>query len=93
MSEPGGTERDVLLWRDGTPLCRGNFLRDAARIAAQIPPAAHLLNLCEQREAFLLADRVAVMRAGRLEQVGTPQDLRQRPATPYVRRLLETAGV
>ena len=61
MSESGGTERDVLLWRDGTPLCRGNFLRDAARIAAQIPPAAHLLNLCEQREAFLLAFAAALL--------------------------------
>ena len=52
MSESGGTERDVLLWRDGAPLWRGDFLRDAARIAAQIPPATHLLNLCEQRETF-----------------------------------------
>jgi osmoprotectant transport system ATP-binding protein len=45
------------------------------------------------REAFLLADRVAVLRAGRLEQVDTPDDLRLAPATPYVRRLLETAEV
>ena len=45
------------------------------------------------REAFMLADRVAVLRAGRLEQVGTPDGLRRTPATPYVRRLLETAEV
>jgi osmoprotectant transport system ATP-binding protein len=45
------------------------------------------------REAFLLADRVAVLRAGRLEQVDTPDGLRRAPATPYVRRLLETAEV
>jgi osmoprotectant transport system ATP-binding protein len=45
------------------------------------------------REAFLLADRVAVFRAGRVEQLATPEDLRHRPETPYVRRLLETAGV
>ncbi len=61
MSESGGTERDVLLWRDGAPLWRGDFLRDAARIAAQIPPAAHLLNLCEQREPFLLAFTAALL--------------------------------
>ena len=45
------------------------------------------------REAFLLADRVAVFRAGRVEQLGRPEELKRQPGTPYVRRLLETAGV
>jgi len=44
-------------------------------------------------EAFLLADRVAVLRAGRLEQVGPAAELRAAPATPYVRELLERARV
>jgi osmoprotectant transport system ATP-binding protein len=44
-------------------------------------------------EAFLLSDRVAVLRAGRLEQVGLPAELRAVPATPYVRELLERARV
>jgi osmoprotectant transport system ATP-binding protein len=44
-------------------------------------------------EAFLLADRVAVLRAGRLEQVAAPAELRARPATAYVRELLERARV
>ncbi|MDH3498463.1 MAG: sugar ABC transporter ATP-binding protein, partial [Gemmatimonadota bacterium] len=44
-------------------------------------------------EAFLLADRVAVLRAGRLEQVGTRQELVSAPATPYVARLLDTMRV
>jgi len=45
------------------------------------------------QEAFALADRIAVLRAGRLEQVGTPTDLSATPATPYVHELLTTAGV
>jgi osmoprotectant transport system ATP-binding protein len=45
------------------------------------------------REAFLLADRIAVLRAGRLEQVDPPARLRHAPATPYVKRLLETADM
>jgi osmoprotectant transport system ATP-binding protein len=45
------------------------------------------------REAFLLADRIAVVRSGSLEQSDTPAAIRSAPATPYVRRLLETAGV
>jgi osmoprotectant transport system ATP-binding protein len=44
-------------------------------------------------EAFLLADRIAVLRAGRLEQVGPAAELRAEPATPYVRELLERARV
>ena len=44
-------------------------------------------------EAFLLGDRIAVLRAGRVEQVGTAAELRATPATPYVRELLERARV
>ncbi len=45
------------------------------------------------REAFLLADRVAVMQSGRIEQVADPGTLRRAPATPYVAELLAKAGV
>jgi len=44
-------------------------------------------------EAFLLADRAAVLRAGRLEQVDAPARLRAAPATPYVAELLRRARV
>lgn len=45
-------------------------------------------------EAVLLADRVAVMRSGRLLQVGTPAELESAPADDYVRELLAlSAGV
>ena len=44
-------------------------------------------------EAFLLADRVAVLRSGRLEQIAVPAGLRAEPATPYVRELLQRARV
>ena len=38
----------------------------------------------DQSEALVLSDHVAVMNAGRFEQVGTPQDLYYQPATPFV---------
>ena len=38
----------------------------------------------EQDEAFDLADRIAVLERGRLEQVGTAPELYDRPATPFV---------
>ena len=45
------------------------------------------------REAFLLGERIVVLRQGRVEQSATPEELRQAPATDYVRRLLERAQV
>ena len=38
----------------------------------------------EQDEAFDLGDRVALLRAGRLEQVGTPEDLYAAPSSEFV---------
>jgi len=38
----------------------------------------------DQSEALVLSDRVAVMSAGRFEQVGTPQELYYQPATAFV---------
>ncbi|HSI39730.1 MAG TPA: sulfate/molybdate ABC transporter ATP-binding protein [Xanthobacteraceae bacterium] len=38
----------------------------------------------DQEEALELADRVVVMRRGRIEQIGTPDDVYDRPATPEV---------
>ncbi len=45
------------------------------------------------REAFRLAGRVVVMRAGRVEQEASPGALARAPATPYVAHLLERAEV
>jgi ABC-type sugar transport system ATPase subunit len=38
----------------------------------------------DQDEAMALADRLVVLRAGRVEQVGTPDEVYRNPATPFV---------
>jgi len=38
----------------------------------------------DQEEALAIADRVGVMRAGRLEQLAPPTEVYSRPATPFV---------
>lgn len=47
----------------------------------------------DQDEAFALADRVAIMRDGGIEQVGPPQEVWQRPATEFAARFLGFANV
>ena len=38
----------------------------------------------DQEEAMSISDRIAIMHAGRIEQIGTPEDIYERPATRYV---------
>jgi acyl-coenzyme A synthetase/AMP-(fatty) acid ligase len=52
---------ETFLWRGAAPVSRAQFLRDAAAIADQLPAGRNLFNLCEQREAFLLAFAAAVL--------------------------------
>lgn len=42
----------------------------------------------DQEEAMSVADRMAILDHGRVVQIGAPTDLYDRPATPYVGRLL-----
>ena len=42
----------------------------------------------DQEEALELADRVVIMNQGRIEQVGTPDEVYQRPASPFVFQFL-----
>ncbi|MBQ2993934.1 MAG: ABC transporter ATP-binding protein [Peptococcaceae bacterium] len=40
------------------------------------------------REALRLSDRVLIINQGRVEQIGTPEEIVQKPASEYVERLL-----
>jgi sulfate transport system ATP-binding protein len=42
----------------------------------------------DQEEALEVADRVVVMDKGRIEQIGTPQDVYERPATAFVHEFI-----
>jgi multiple sugar transport system ATP-binding protein len=42
----------------------------------------------DQIEALTMADRIAVLRAGRIVQIGTPHDIYDRPATTFVAQLV-----
>ena len=42
----------------------------------------------DQEEALEVADRIVVMNKGKVEQIGTPQEVYDNPATPYVYNFL-----
>ncbi|HEX9443843.1 MAG TPA: ABC transporter ATP-binding protein [Candidatus Binatia bacterium] len=42
----------------------------------------------DQVEAMTLSDRLVVMRDGRIEQIGAPRDIYERPETPFVQEFL-----
>jgi iron(III) transport system ATP-binding protein len=46
----------------------------------------------DQSEALALADRMAIMRSGRFEQIGTPLEVFQHPATEYVAEFIGMAN-
>jgi spermidine/putrescine transport system ATP-binding protein len=47
----------------------------------------------DQEEAMTMADRIAVMNAGRIEQLGTPAELYETPATAYVASFLGASNL
>jgi spermidine/putrescine transport system ATP-binding protein len=47
----------------------------------------------DQEEALVLSHRIAVMNAGKIEQVGYPEDVYERPATRFVAGFIGTSNV
>ena len=65
--------------------------RDLQRELREIFGALHrtvLLVTHDLAEAVYLADRIVLLQAGRIVQTGTLDDLRERPAEPFVKRFL-----
>jgi ABC-type Fe3+/spermidine/putrescine transport system ATPase subunit len=47
----------------------------------------------DQEEALSISDRIAVMRSGRIEQVGGPREIYRQPATPFVAEFMGTTNL
>ncbi|MEI4487791.1 ABC transporter ATP-binding protein [Frigidibacter sp. MR17.14] len=46
----------------------------------------------DQQEALTMCDRIVVMNGGKLEQIGTPAEIYDRPATPFVANFIGRAN-
>ncbi|MEU6257123.1 ABC transporter ATP-binding protein [Streptomyces sp. NPDC047043] len=47
----------------------------------------------DQEEALTMSDRIAVFDQGRIQQVGTPAEIYERPATPFVASFVGTSNL
>ena len=63
-------------------------LRQTFRTAHRRESVTTLFVTHDQDEALALADRLVVIRAGRIEQVGTPQQVYDKPANRFVASFL-----
>jgi osmoprotectant transport system ATP-binding protein len=71
------------------PLVRDDLASDYREIHDSLGLTT-LLVTHDMTEAFLLADRIAVMREGRLIQAATPRELIAAPADDFVRSMIES---
>jgi multiple sugar transport system ATP-binding protein len=72
-------------------------LREALRVELKhLQKTQHSTTLFvthDQIEALTMADRIGVIREGRIVQVGTPDDIYDRPATTFVAQLVGTPRI
>jgi putative spermidine/putrescine transport system ATP-binding protein len=59
-------------------------LREELRLLIDRVNITTLFVTHDQEEALMLSDRIAVINRGRIEQIGTPEDIYERPETRFV---------
>ncbi|TMB99175.1 MAG: ABC transporter ATP-binding protein [Chloroflexi bacterium] len=77
-------EPKVLLLDEPLSALDAKVLRDEIRRVQLEVGITTLFVTHDQEEALAIADRVGVMNAGRIEQLGPPTTIYSRPATPFV---------
>ena len=74
------------------PSLRERTRRELRRVIKQVRITTVFVTH-EQDEAFDLGDRIALLQRGRLEQVGTPEELYERPASLFAATFVGRANV
>jgi multiple sugar transport system ATP-binding protein len=90
--------RDPRIFLMDEPLSNLDFkLREALRVELQhlqkTQGSTTLFVTHDQIEALTMADRIAVLNRGQIIQIGTPEDIYDRPATTFVAQLVGTPRI
>ena len=89
-------EPQVLLLDEPFGALDAQVRKDLRRWLRRIHDETHLTTLFvthDQEEALEIADEVVIMNRGQVEQVGTPQEVYDHPATPFVYQFLGNVNV
>lgn len=89
-------EPKVLLLDEPFGALDAKVRKDLRRWLRQLHDEIHLTTLFvthDQEEALEIADEVVIMNQAKVEQVGTPQEVYDRPATPFVYQFLGNVNV
>jgi sulfate transport system ATP-binding protein len=80
-------EPKVLLLDEPFGALDANVRKDLRRWLRRLHDELHITSVFvthDQEEALEVADRIVVMNAGKIEQIGTPDEVYDHPATPFV---------
>jgi sulfate transport system ATP-binding protein len=80
-------EPKVLLLDEPFGALDAKVRKDLRRWLRQLHDEIHMTTLFvthDQEEALEVADRVAIMREGRIEQIGSPNEIYDHPASPFI---------
>jgi len=80
-------EPKVLLLDEPFGALDAKVRKELRRWLRQLHDEIHITTLFvthDQEEALEVADRVAILRDGKIEQIGTPEEIYDRPASPFV---------
>ena len=70
------------------PITRADLQEEFKSIQRQLELTVIMVTH-DMTEALLMADRIAVMKQGKVLQIGSPTELLNAPSDPYVRKLIE----
>lgn len=68
-------------------------LRDELRLLIDRVEITTLFVTHDQEEALMLSDRIAVINCGKIEQIGTPEDIYERPASRFVAEFIGLCSI
>ena len=80
-------EPKVLLLDEPFGALDAKVRKELRRWLRQLHDEIHITTLFvthDQEEALEVSDRVAILRAGKIEQIGTPEEIYDNPASPFV---------
>lgn len=74
------------------PISKSNLQRDLAKLQKKLNKTIVFVTH-DMQEALALGDRICLMNKGKIEQIGTPDEIRSHPKNDFVRNFLQTGTI